>query len=254
MSLRFKILSGFLILAAMLFAAGSLSIYELTKIGYSVQSLLDDNYKSINAAKNMIEALEREDSGVLILLSGELERGRSTIENADRDFQAAIRLAKNNITIPGEAAYVETIEKHYQVYRSLWSEPIAGTPKQGNLTWYFNQVHPAFLEAKAQVNRLMTLNDQTLYTTASALKNRATRAIMPGVVAIISALIFTAVFNFFIDLYFISPIKKLATGIRDYVKKGDRSGLRVNSRDEIADLAAAVEELSVCRPEDAQGR
>ena len=253
MSLRFKILFGFLILAAMLFAAGSLSIYELTNIGHSVQSLLDDNYKSINAAKNMIEALEREDSGILIRLSGELERGRSTIEGAHKEFHKALQVAKNNITIPGEAAYVETVEKYYEVYRSFWNEPTGGTLKQGNLTWYFNQVHPVFLEAKAQVNRLMTLNDQTLYSTASALKNRATRAIMPGVVAIISALIFTAVFNFFIDLYFISPIKKLTTGIRTYVQKGDRSGLRVNSRDEIADLAAAVEELSVYRREVGQG-
>jgi HAMP domain-containing protein len=253
MSLRFKILSGFLILAVMLFAAGALSIYELTNIGHSVQSLLDENYKSINAAKNMIESLEREDSGVLLLLSGEWKTGRSTIEDADEDFQKAFLVAKNNVTIPGEASYVEAIMESYEVYRSNWNQSIAGTAKQGDLSWYFNQVHPAFLEAKTQVNRLMTLNDQTLYQTASALKNRAGRAIMPGVVAIIAALIFTAAFNFFINLYFIAPIKELALGIRNYIRKGERSGLRVtSSRDEIADLAAAIEELTVYQQEAGQ--
>ena len=61
MGLRTKILSGFLILTMMLVVAGIWSIYELTRVGTSVQRLLDDNYKSINAGKMMIEALERED-------------------------------------------------------------------------------------------------------------------------------------------------------------------------------------------------
>lgn len=249
MSLRFKIMSGFLILAVMLFAAGALSIYEFTNIGHSVQALLDENYKSINAAQNMIEALEREDSGVLLLLSGEWERGRSTIEDADKAFQLALGVAKNNITIPGEAGYVETIIESYEIYRSYWNQPIVKTPKGGDLNWYFNQVHLAFLEAKTQVNRLMTLNAETLYNTASSLKNRAGRAIMPGVVAVISALIFTAVFNFFINLYFISPIKKLTSGIRDYTKTGKESGFRLNSRDEIGELAKAIEELAIYKQE-----
>ena len=59
MGLRAKILSGFLILTTMLFMARIWSIYELTRVGTSVQRLLDENYKSINPAKMMIEALER---------------------------------------------------------------------------------------------------------------------------------------------------------------------------------------------------
>ena len=66
MGLRAKILSGFLILTTMLFMARIWSIYELTRVGTSVQRLLVENYKSINAAKMMIEALEREDSAVLL--------------------------------------------------------------------------------------------------------------------------------------------------------------------------------------------
>lgn len=249
MSLRFKILSGFLILSIMLFAAGLLSIYELTKISHSVQALLDENYKSINAAKTMIEALEREDSGVLLLLSGEWEKGRSTIESANDDFQKAFQIAKNNITIAGEAGNIEAISESYKRYKALWNQPVAGTAKQGDIGWYFKEVHPAFLESKSEVNRLMTLNDQAMYNTASALKNRASRAIMPGIIAIISALVFTAIFNFFIHIYFISPIKKLANGIRAYMKTGDRSGMRTDSRDEIGDLASAIQELSTHRRE-----
>ena len=59
MGLRTKILSGFLILPMMLVVAGIWSIYELTRVGTSVQRLLVENCKSINAGNMIIEALER---------------------------------------------------------------------------------------------------------------------------------------------------------------------------------------------------
>ncbi len=245
MSIRLKILSGFIILSCMLFAAGLLSIHELKHIGFSVQALLDENYKSINAAKNMIESLEREDSGVLLLLSGEWKNGRSTIQGADRDFQKAFEIARHNITILGEEEYITAIEKSYNSYKKLWIRPVVDTQREGDLSWYFNDVHPAFLNAKSAVDELMTLNDNTMYKTASELKNRAGRAIMPGIVAIVSALIFTAIFNFFINLYFILPIKRLAEGIQEYMKSGKMSEIRVESKDELSKLADSIRDLII---------
>jgi len=240
MNLRVKILSGFLILSIMLFTAGVLSICELNKIGYSVQAILDENYKSIDASKNMIEALEREDSGVLLLMSGDWENGRSIIKEADHDFQKAFDVAENNITIPGEKEHIKTIKAAYTSYKKLWIRPIVGTQREGNLKWYYDDLHQAFLKSKVAVNRLMTLNDKTMYQTASALQNRAGRAIMPGIVAIVSALVFTIIFNFFINLYVILPIKRFTVGIQNYIKSGDQAGFRVDSSDELSDLAKAI--------------
>ena len=56
MGLRTKILSGFAILTAMLFIAGVWSFYELRSMGGSVQKVLDENYRSIHAAKMLNEA------------------------------------------------------------------------------------------------------------------------------------------------------------------------------------------------------
>jgi cytochrome c peroxidase len=74
--------------------AGAWSIYELKTVGTSVQRLLDDNYKSINAARLMTEALERKDSAILLLLSGNWTEGREIIESALRHNLRAERLNK----------------------------------------------------------------------------------------------------------------------------------------------------------------
>jgi methyl-accepting chemotaxis protein len=244
MKIRTKILLGFLILAVMLAAAGAYSIYELTSLSASVQKLLDDNYKSITASKQMIEALEREDSGILLLLSGKWKEGRSTIVDADENFKHFLAVAGNNVTIPGEKNFIEKIHAAYNVYRSNWDRPIVGTDYEGNLNWYFEKVHREFNEAKEAVQELMALNDKVMYQTASNLKNRARRAIMPGIVALSSALVFSLVFNFFVNLYIVNPILQLIQSIKNFLRSGQPVKLDIETKDELRDLADSIVNLS----------
>ena len=238
MKLKGKILSGFFILAAMLFIAGVWSIYQLRSIGISVQQLLDDNYRSINAADVMIEALEREDSG------GKEVDGRKIIKEADSAFEKGFQTAKNNLTIPGESDFVERIEKKYQIYKKEWSTPISRTKQEGDLNWYFTGIYQTFLEVKTSVNELKALNEKVLYETASDLKNRANRAVMPGTVAIISALVFSLIFSYLVNHFMVKPIIKITKGIQGVIKSKAPFNIEVETKDEINDLASAIEKLS----------
>ncbi len=243
MSLRFKILSGFLILALMLAIAGVWSIYELNSIGTSVQELLDDNYRSIKAAEMMTEALERQDSGILLLLSGKWEEGRNIINSADDLFEKGYQIAENNLTIRGERDFVERIRQQYIIYRNMWKKPIVGTDKEGNLDWYFRNLHAEFLNVKSAVNELKELNEETLYRTASGLKNRANRAVMPGIVAVISALVFSLIFSYFVNQYMVNPINKMAHGIEDFLERDKTFDVTVETKDEISHLSSAIRSL-----------
>jgi len=243
MGIRAKILLGFLILATMLFLAGAWSIYELRTVGTSVQALLDDNYKSISAARKMTDALERQDSAILLLLSGNWKAGREIIQSADASFQQGFDIARNNVTIPGETAYVDEIEKAYKNFKDLWVRPIAGTGHEKKLDWYFQQVHHAFLEVKLAVERLMALNDRVMYQTATDLKNRAHRAVMPGVVAIIAALVFALVFNYFVNYYLVSPIIKVTKAIQRFFETGVPIEVKIETKDEMHRLATSLQQL-----------
>jgi methyl-accepting chemotaxis protein len=244
MKIRLKILLGFIILAVMLIVAGVFSIHELTDIGASVQHLLDDNYQSINAAKIMIEGLERQDSGVLLLLSGQRQKGRTTILAGDTEFAGAYKTARSNLTIPGEAELVTAINDKYKIYKSLWNKPLVENWLEGDLNWYFTEVHTAFQAVKAAVQELMTLNDKTMYQTASSLKNRARRAAMPGIVAIVSALVMTLMFNFFINLTIVNPLLSIIRSIRSFVNHDEPVKIDIENRDEIGDLAVCVREMA----------
>ena len=243
MRLRTKILSGFMILAAMLFLAGVWSIYELTTIGTSVEKLLDDNYKSISAGRVMIEALEREDSAVLLLLSGNWEEGRQILNSGDTSFREAFAIARANITIEGEAAVINDISSRYETYRHLWKGPIVATARKNNMTWYFQEAHRAFREVKAEVEKLMVINDQAMYDTASILKERAHRAVMPGIIAIVSALVFALIFNYFISHFIVSPIVNITNGVHDFLKNEKPFKVTIDTKDELNQLVSSIQQL-----------
>jgi len=74
MEIRKQILLGFIFLGVFLTLTGIWSVYELRFFGKTVQKILDDNFKSINAANKMTEALEREDRAVSLILTGNGEK------------------------------------------------------------------------------------------------------------------------------------------------------------------------------------
>jgi hypothetical protein len=243
MRLRLKILSGFLILAVMLSIAGAWSIYELVSTSASVEAMLDDNYRSISAARVMLDALEREDSGILLLLLGRRSDGRRIVASADSLFRSVFEVAASNVTIPGERAYVDSIGAAYERYKALWEPPIVGTRNEGDLNWYFESVHDAFLAVTGAVGELMSLNDRVLFETASGLEQRARRAIMPGIVAIVAAVLFSLMFSYFINVYVVGPIARITDGVAAFVRNREPFDVTLETRDELADLANAIRTL-----------
>jgi len=242
-SLKLKILASFMLLNAILIIAGAVSIFEFNKLSSSVNDLIQDNYRSIESSKSMLEALEREDSGILLLLLGEWEHGRSILNSADSAFAIALSNAKNNLTEVNEDDFIMKIDSSYQTYKNTWQRPIVNTDKQGDISWYKDILHNQFNETKVLINSLMTLNQDILYKEASELQEKATRAIMPGIISILSALLFSLILNFFISKYFINPIAKIAKAINVY-KVGDyRLNSNITSSDEIKDLENNVNEL-----------
>jgi methyl-accepting chemotaxis protein len=243
MGIRLKIFAGFMILAIMLLIAGFISIHEFMNIGNYVQKLLDDNYRSIEASRTMVEALEREDSGILLLLMGNWGEGRKILKEGDNLFNKGFSSAENNLTIPGEYKYIERIRKDYDNYKKTWERPIVGTDKEGNFEWYYNKSHQLFLQVKGSVKKLMEINQEKMYETGSDLKNRSQRAVMPGIVAIIAAVVFTVLFNYFVNYYIARPIVQLTRGIEEYKNTGEIFKFTSETGDEIGRLTSAIKEM-----------
>jgi len=76
----------------------------------------EENYKSILAAENMVYAIERQDSAILLLFAGYEEQGWKQFRENESEFFQWLARAKDNITVEGEGTIVKNIETGYSSY------------------------------------------------------------------------------------------------------------------------------------------
>jgi NtrC-family two-component system sensor histidine kinase KinB len=241
MGLKFKILSGFGILAFMLLIAGTWSIIEVKSVGTTVTDILDENYKSISAGKSMKDALEREDSAILLLLLGKKVDAENILNSANSTFNAAFETAKANVTLEGEADAVDSINILYAKFSTGWKSLLHDYDINGSdIDLYMNNLHKAFLSVRNMADKLIDLNDREMYRSSKETESRSRRAIMPGIIAIISAVVFTLLFNYFVNKYMINPIIEITEGINKFNTKRIPFEYHIDSRDEISKLADSV--------------
>jgi len=244
MKLKGKIFFGFLILALMLFIAGVWSAYQLSNISTSVSEVISKNYESMHSARVMIEGLEREDSGILLLHMGNWEKGREILQNGDTLFTDNLRALQSNNTSEEEDKIIKQIRVEYFSFKSLWQKPIVGTKKEGDLDWYFKEVHSKFQKIKDKVNEIIKLNEETIYATAVEMSQKENSTVMPGIIASVSALGFVFIFTYLINYFVISPIVNLSKRIKLFIEKRVPIGYEIETRDELYDLENSIRILS----------
>jgi len=244
MKLKGKIFFGFMILALMLFIAGAWSIYQLSNISSSVSEVISENYSSIHSARLMSEALEREDSGILLLHMGNWEKGREILRNGDSLFAENLLALQKSNTSPEENNIITQIEVEYSVYKNIWRKPIVGTKNEGNLDWYFKEVHAKFQVIKNYINEILVLNEKTIYSTAVEMNKQSNSIIMPGIIASVSALGFVFIFTYLVNYFMINPIINLSERIKMFIEKRIPIDSKIETRDELYELENSIRMLS----------
>jgi len=93
MSLRTKLILGYLIFVAALVLLGGWSAWRLREMGGVSRRIISNNYDSVVAAQEMKESLERQDSAALFVLLGAHEKGLAQLHEHRARFDQ--NFAKN---------------------------------------------------------------------------------------------------------------------------------------------------------------
>ena len=238
MGIRTKIMLGFIILGSMLFISGAISIFELTKLGRSVKGLIYDNYRSIDYSRNMLDALEKQESALLLYANGDSAVAAEKFYKAHSIIVTNLDSAYMNLNLKEEEAYVDSVRVHYAAFMSL-AEKSFNNPRF-NLNDYLSNVSSYTMATSEHVKNLITINQQGLFKSAAFLETSAQRASMPGLIVIITSIIFTLVFTFLVHHYFVEPIIKLTKGINDYVKFRKPFDVVLETKDEFHSLKESI--------------
>lgn len=230
-----------MLLVFMLLVAGLMSIWELRKMNESFSDVIDNNYQSIEHALNVIYALEREDSGILMIYLGNEEEGLSVINAADSTIRKSMIELNKNATEKGEEGVIKNIESEYATYSALLDSAILN--KTGTNEMVYKTLHDQFVKTKTEVNFLMELNQTSMYSKATEMHSKLYQTMMPGIVSIILAIIFALLLNFFISRYFVEPLHKLIAATQNYKPPAPNLNVEINSEDELKTLKIEIDSL-----------
>src|SRR2546425_13024955 len=101
-NLRVQLLISHLALVALMVGVMAGAVIDFLRLGRSIDRILRDNYKSVVAAQDMKEALERQNSAALFFLGGQAVRAREQYQANWPRFRGAYQIEAHNITEPGE--------------------------------------------------------------------------------------------------------------------------------------------------------
>jgi len=243
-SLKFKILIGFMMVILFLIIAGGYSIYQFMQLNKSADTLVEESYITLSSLKIMRESIENEDDAILLLVLGNWEEGKIKLKKADSSFMKAFKNAEMHSIIPEKDIYLKNIAKSYTLYKENWNQPIVETERQGNIDWYFEDVHAHYFQAIRNLDELTDQTELNMYNEAKRIKENSKRAIIPGLVAIVSAVVYLLMLNFLITKAIISPIQRINKAVKSYSFGSKSFSAKINSNDEIKELEQSIRKMT----------
>ena len=242
MKLKSKILLGYGLSLGLILLVGGWGISSLRRLGKASDAILRENYNSIVAAENTIEALERQDSAILLFLLENRDRGSQQFQNNQIEFLKWLGRAEGNITIQGEAEIVASIESAYQDYLNAFAQ----MQRDGNVSTedYYQTIVPIFEQIRDRSNRLRNINQQAMEAASVNAQQIANRAVWSMAIAGATAAGIGLGFSLLLTRRIARPLSDMTTATEKIASGEYDIALQVKSEDELGILAREITTMS----------
>lgn len=240
-TLRKKILLGYGIALALIVVVLILAVINLLSLGKASDAILTENYKSILAAEKMIGAIERQDSAILMLLSGFDDEGLKQYQENEHEFLQWLGRAKDNITVKGEAEIIVRIDKDYASYMNHFSSLrlLNQVDYQKAAAFYHGTDLPSFKLVRDACAHLREINQQTMFKASDSAKNVARRAIWSMVIIGIMAIGIGLGFSLLLSKLLVKPLNQIMDATQKITEGNYDVQISSVTSDELGHLATA---------------
>lgn len=242
MTLRTKLLVGYLGFVLALGVLGTWSARTLRQMSAVSRQIIAENYDSVVAAQNMKESLERQDSAAVFELLGEHTRARTQAAVHRVRFDAALDKAALNITEPGEAAIVGSIRRDRDDYYRRFDAFLAAPGDR--IGQYFQGLEPMFDAVRADCDRLLSVNQEAMRRKADAASRIARRWFVITLALAVALMAAGVGVELRLSQSILGPVRQL-TDATIRLASGDLDAtVAVASKDEIGTLAIGFNRMA----------
>lgn len=239
-TLKGKVSLLYLSLVVLIAIVGITASVNLFNLSRAIDGLMIANYRSINAATKMIEAIERQDSAVLTYINVDAQSGKELFASSNEEFLKWYNVDANNITEPGERDVVSSLNTSYTNYVEQFLDLQEIRSQQGIAKaneFYNNKMSREFINTKNQLKKLSLLNEKAMFRS----KDAATENARNSMYLVLGISIFAIIGGFAVSRFFtnrfLMPITVLTKTMK-LIKAGDlNQEANINTKDEIGELS-----------------
>ncbi len=238
-TLRKKILIGYGIALVLIIVVFVWAFINLISLGQASDAILRENYKSILAAENMIDAIERQDSAILLVILGYGSEGTRQFHENESQFLQWLSRAKDNITIEGEDKIIITIETGYSSYIVNFYELkllYQSEPRKAAV-FYHETVLPSFKSVRDGCIRLREINQETMFGASDRARYVARRSLLSMAIIGLAAVGLGLGFSLLLSNIVVRPLQRIVEATQEIAEGNYEVEVSARSTDELGRLA-----------------
>jgi signal transduction histidine kinase len=244
-TLRTKFLVGLTPLLALLVGLGLWAIFMFSDLGHKVDLILRENYRSVLAAQNMKEALERMDSAALFAIGGHDDLARPQFAEFVPLFEKNLEIEQNNVTLPGEQQMADNLTRFYAAYLKL-SERFYALPANSSerTQLYFTELLPMFKVIKREADLVLDLNQRNMETEDQRALHAAAWSSRVMILVLIAVAVAASGVAVLVSRSILEPIHAVTRAARAMTKGDYDQVVPATTRDELGELALAFNAMA----------
>lgn len=218
------------------------ALVNIQNLGSASEAILSENYRSIIAAENMINGLERMDSAVLLHLQ-DREQGLRQFRTNQNQVSRWLARAQDNITIAGEDRVLARIDSTFDRYTAQFDSLLQQPGVYGDRP-YDDALMPAFQEVRSAAGDLRDLNQQTMVEASDRAESVATWAIWSVGGIGVGATVLGLVISVILAGRIVRPIRKVQTATQKIAAGDYDVSVDTDANDELGSLANQFNEMA----------
>lgn len=207
----------------MILLVGLISVFNVYKLGRSIDGLITDNYKSIDAAKSMDNSIEKQEKAVLKYIQGRYEEGVNLFYEGNDEFSEIFHAEKNNITESGEGDLVEVLNKDYVDFVKMFANLQEFSKNHSDVeieNFYEDKIIESIERVRTDLKEISKLNECSMFDkktrTRSSAESSTNLIFLLSIIAGVSGLGISLIYT----NKCLKPIKLLTNTIKS-VKEGE---------------------------------
>ena len=245
MTLNRRLWTGIAPILLILLAVGIYAIFLFHKLGGAIDVILRENYQSVIASQEMGDAMARMDSGLLLVLNGEEQRGVGLFQANAAVFDRGCALEMHNITLPGEGELATSVHALNARYMEAARAFLALKPSDpARRAIYFSQLQPLFEQVRAKANRILAINQQNMIDANNEARRQSGNAARYMVIAVIAGFVVAAGATYGLSRSIAQPVHALTESAEQLGAGNLDQHVPVQTQDELGKMAQAFNTMA----------